>query len=355
MAADKTWLPASVRSWVGARLSGPPRGPVVRRRRAAIFLVVRLGDFVLGVSAVRLLLEAWGEENCVLVVADATAALAAEEFPRTPRLTLPLQAPSLTRDLMGAWWHHQRKFRGLAVDETVCLSHQRDLYKEVALSWIATGRRHRLDRATYPQATEPPLCLELEAHRRLVGAALGRNVSPAEILPRLTSAAPAAGGYLLVCPTTSEAVRCLPAPLLVEALRRWRSRSRARLVLSSGPAETVQLQAYAVAIEAAGLGPCERVQPADLPALLRLIAGAGAILAVESAPAHIATALDKPVCVVTGGGSYGLCGPWRRSDRQVAVSHRTPCYFCGWRCTQPEVFCLTRIAPEDIAAALPAL
>jgi len=126
-------------------------------------------------------------------------------------------------------------------------------------------------------------------------------------------------------------------------------------VLCSARGEAGQRQAQAAAIEAAGLGPCEQVQPRDFDALFRLIAGAGAMLAVESAPAHIATALDKPVCVVTGGGSYGLCGPWRHSARQVAVSRRTPCYFCGWRCQQPEVFCYTQIAPEDIAAALPSL
>jgi hypothetical protein len=355
IAADRTWLPTALRSWVGARLGGPPRGAIHVRRRAAIFLVARLGDFVLGVSAVRRLLDAWGEENCVLVISHPTAALAAREFPRTPLIELPLQAPSLTRDLMRAWWRHRRKFRGLAVEDIVCLSHQRDLYKDTVLSWIGANRRHQLVRATYPQAAEPPLCLELEAHRQLVGAALGRTVSTAEILPRLASVTPAAGDYLLVCPTASEAVRCLPTPLLLGALQEWRGRSRARLVLCSAAAEAGQRQTQAAAIEAAGLGPCEQVQPPDLDALLRLVAGAGAVLAVESAPAHLATALDKPVCVVTGGGSYGLCGPWGHSARQIAVNHRTPCYGCGWRCHQPEVYCYTRIDPAAIAAALPAL
>ena len=56
---------------------------------------------MLATGAIRRLLAAHGEENCLLLVSDTVADLAAREFPRTPRLTVPPQATGLLREMTG--------------------------------------------------------------------------------------------------------------------------------------------------------------------------------------------------------------------------------------------------------------
>lgn len=351
----QTRLPAGLRLWAGRRLSGPPRGQIQTSCPAAIFQVARIGDFVLSLSAIRLLLDAWGEENCRLIVADSTVGLAALEFPRTPRIVLPSAAPALVGHIVPAWWRHRRKFRGFSAERVVCLTHQRDLYTEIALTWLRASRRHALVRATYPTESEPDRCLELTAHRKIVSEALGRAVTDGEILPRFTSVTPGNDGSLLVCPFASEAVRCLPGSMMVAALQAWRKKSAAPLRLCASPAEGIRLEALAAEARAAGIERIETVLPRDVATFVRTVAAAGAVFGMDSSAAHIATAFDKPGCFLNGGGSDGLCLPWRRSSRQVYLKHRVPCWHCGWRCSQPEPYCITRVAPDEIAASLPAL
>lgn len=352
---DRTRLPPSVRRWVGRRLSGPPRARPARHWRAAIYQLDRLGDLVLATGAIRTLLAAWGETECLLVVSTAAAPLAAREFPRTPRIVLPTTAPGVARDLIPTWWRERPKFRGHVAQRVVCLSHHRDLYKETALSWIAAPVVHRLDRTTYPVAATLPWCLELLAHHQLVAAALGAPVPESAVKPRLLSLAPSDGADLLVCPVGEEVERCLPDEFVVAALRQWRQHSRARVVLSAAPAAADRVARLAARLREGGVSDVHAATSDSFDAFLARLAGAGAVLAGDSAPAHIATALDKRLVVVPGGGRFGLSSPWQFSDRQRVLEHRVPCYGCGWRCHQPEPYCLTRVSPIDLAGALPQL
>jgi ADP-heptose:LPS heptosyltransferase len=355
LVADRTWLPTRWREWAGRHLSGPPPGPVQRRFAGAIFQVDRLGDFVLALSVIRKLLAAWGEERSLLVVSSAAASLASLEFPRTPRVILPVDAPSLTRNLVPIWWRHRRKLRGTFCERVVCLSHHRDLYKSVVLSWIATARMEKLDDTTFPATASDSQCRELAAHRKLVGDSLGWPLTQEEILPRLKSISPRDGEDLLVCPFASESVRQMPRPLLLAALSQWRARSKAPITFCSSARDAGAVQQLIDDAQREGLGPLNVPMTGSFEPFLAAIANAGAVLAVESGHSHLATALDKRACIVMGGGAYGWAAPWRLSDRQVMLHERVPCYGCGWRCNEPEVYCLTKIPPAAIAAALPAL
>ena len=310
---------------------------------------------MLTVSALRTMLAVWGEERCLLVVSQAAAPLAACEFPRTPRVVLPDLAPSLTRHLVPAWWRERRQFRGIACERVVCLSHHRDLYKQVVLSWIATDRLHLLERATYPTVHAEGWCLELVAHQRLAEAALGRALASDEVLPRLTSIQATDGETLVVCPLASEPIRRVPESVLVPALARWRNRSRAPITLSGPSGAAAELARLAATLHAAAPGPIEVAAGDSFGEFLARLARAGAVLAAESGPGHLATALDKRAVIAVGGGLHGLCAPWRRSARQTIAEHATPCYHCGWHCTQPGVPCLSGVDPAAIADALPTL
>ncbi|MCF7688395.1 MAG: hypothetical protein K9M98_09170 [Cephaloticoccus sp.] len=352
---ERSQLPPVLRNRLGSWLSGPPRGPRTTRYRTAIFQLDRLGDAVLTLSAIRLLLQNRTDAESLLVLTDAAAPLLAIEFPAIPRIVLPTAAPGVLRNILPLWRRARPQFGPVQAEQTICLSHNRNLYKEVAVSWLDSKQVLQLDRRTYPQTFPPDSCFELEAHRQLLAATLQRRVTPGEVLPRFDHVPTSEGMDLLVCPLASETIRCIPASLLLAALGHWRRRSRAPITLCGQREQSAALQNLAATITAAGQGPARVVLPAGIPELVQLIAEAGAVLAAETGPAHIATALDKRVITVVGGGTHGLCYPWRRSERQQIISNPLPCYGCGWQCTQSETYCLTGIDAATLAAALPPL
>jgi ADP-heptose:LPS heptosyltransferase len=352
---DRTWLPSRLREWVGRRLGGPPNGRTHHHWRAAIYQLDRLGDLVIASSAIRLLLAEWGEAECLLILSEAAAPLAAREFPRTPHIVLPTSAPSLTRNLIPIWWRYRRKLHGHRAAATICLSHHRDVYKQTALTWIAADQIAFLDRSTYPTVYQRPWSLELTAHRQLLSTVLGRQVRLEDVVPQLTSVVASDGLDLVVCPIGEERARSIPPTVLLESLRLWRTRSGAQIVLSGLPHQAAELGKILAALRDRGVANATIEVSDTFSEFLQRIAAAGAVLANDSAPAHLATALDKRLVLVPGGGRFGLISPWQRSSRQIVLEHRVPCYGCGWRCHQPEPFCLTRISPTEVAAALPAL
>ena len=101
--------------------------------------------------------------------------------------------------------------------------------------------------------------------------------------------------------------------------------------------------------------PVSVVTPADVPQFAALLADAAWVLSAETAAAHLATALDRPAVVLLGGGHFGQCGPWTRSARQRWLTHPLPCFDCAWACPHPEPWCLTRLTPEEVGAALAAV
>jgi ADP-heptose:LPS heptosyltransferase len=314
----------------------------------------RIGDFVLMLSALRRLIRELGSDDCVLVVSASTHPIARREFPGVRCITLPTDAPSLIRGIIPAWWSERRKFSCDRFHQRICLCHQRGLYYELALSWIDAEQDVRLMPETYPLASEG-LCTELLAHRRVVEVALDRQVATADILPVLTSVNVSDDGRLLVYPFSTDEYRRLPVDLTVAVLCQWRTRSRAPIVFGGSPAEAPLLESYAMAARQAGLDQVNVELPPSLDLLLEHIACAGAIFAAETGAAHIATALDKQTVVLAGGALSGYCYPWRRSARQQPVQNPLPCFGCGRRCNQVEMFCLTGLSIDRAAAALPAL
>ena len=89
---------------------------------------------------------------------------------------------------------------------------------------------------------------------------------------------PARRGHVLVCPRSSMALRDMPARLHADLLR-WLAAHAGRPVLTQGPP--------APGIEAAP-------RAADFPALCALVAGAAAVVSVDTAMLHLADAFAVP-------------------------------------------------------------
>jgi ADP-heptose:LPS heptosyltransferase len=331
-----TRIPARLRNALGALLRGPAWSESKQDRPTCLFALGRLGDFVLTLSALRLLLAELGPAACTLVIPEPFAELAAREFSGARLLTLPTEAASLVREIVPIWRHERRKLAADRYERLVCFSHQRSLYYELALSWIDAAEDFRLSTKTYPQELAANgQCTELAGHLRLAETVLGRRVIQEEILPRFTTLFPTEDGRLLVCPLSRDSVRNLPPDTLLPALTEWWREQRAPVVFGGSPPDRPALEQLAVAARASGVSDVQVETPDGLDGLLAQVAGASAIFAADSAPAHIAAALDKPSVVMTSRSFFGYAQPWSRSTRQSIFVHGTP--------------------PGQIAAALPSL
>jgi ADP-heptose:LPS heptosyltransferase len=336
-----------------------------RRFRLAVLKLDRLGDAVLALGAMRRLMQHHGEAETLLIVSPVAEPLLRREFPGASFLIMPAFCASFFPDLVRTLARQAAALRGIAADALVCLRHQPSDYlhaisglvnakKVFATRWSGPRERTSLEHprcqmTPYPEARDG-FCRELEAHRQLLELVLGCDVALDEVMPRLASVLPAPGDDLLVCPAAGDALREYPVALLAEAVRLFHIEhpaARVRVCLPPG----ADRGPLAASFTHAGLD-VSWILPEHAGALVSAIATAGVILAPESAPSHIATALDKPGVFLLGGGHHGLLAPWARSARQRWLSHPLPCYHCRWRCTQPEPFCITRITPGEVAAAL---
>lgn len=336
-----------------------------RRYRLAVLKLDRLGDAVLALGAIRRLVCEFGEADTLLIVSPIAEPLFAAEFPDVERLVLPAFCASFWPDYLGFLSSWGAALQSLDIDTLVCLRHQRSDYLHAvaqllaprrcfASRWTPVWEARALDYPApslrdYPETVDTG-CLELEAHRRVVAAALGREVSPLEVQPRLTATAAAVPGRLLVCPVAGESIREYPPALLAESLRLLCARQPVTLHFCLPP--QADAAPWRNALQQAGV-VCERWHQSAAWADFRTcLDEAEVVLAPDSAPAHLATALDKPGVFLLGGGHPGMFAPWQRSDRQLWLRQPLPCYHCRWSCPFDEARCLTGIAPAAVAQAL---
>lgn len=336
--------------------------------RLTILKLDRLGDAVLSLGAVRELTSSFGEEQTLLIVSSSAAKLYRHEFPTAKVLEMPAFCWRFWPDFWHIMSRYARALRGISTDDLVCLRHQHSDYLHTVARLINARRCHasrweghgeriglsfpRCSLTPYPEKSNAG-CLEIEAHRRLVESVLGRCVLE-RVLPVFTEVRSVPGEGFLVCPMAGDPIRQYPTGQLAEAIRLFLERSpntSVRFCLPPGACR----EPWLTALAPMGLASIEWIFPTDELELAALIAESRLILAPDSAPAHIATALDKPGVFLLGGGHFGMFAPWHRSNRQQWLSHTMYCYRCQWRCIHPEAYCITQIKPEDIAQALSSL
>jgi ADP-heptose:LPS heptosyltransferase len=360
-------LPTFARQWLARRLArpSPPSGPV-RNRKVCLYKVDRLGDFVLALGALHQLVDHFQPENCRLVVSTAAEALAAAEFPGVPRWVLPPAASGVWREMRPLRARFGPEFAGENFERLVCLRHAPSLYRDVTLGWIGAreffGRTSRPTAATLTISNRPalpppggvtaPWSAELRSHREVLAAVLGRNPDWSELRPRLRSQTPGTSDEVVFCPFGHERIRDFPRESWRAA---WRTLAvpvrRLRLL---GPAvRSGELTALRDDLRATFPRADITIQT-DLTALqfIGAIAAARAVVTVDSAAAHLATAFDQPAVIVIGGGHHGWFGPWGDRVRQQWISHPLPCFGCNWDCRLPTVSCLTELPPTAVGAAL---
>ncbi|MEN9663175.1 MAG: hypothetical protein RL324_2124 [Verrucomicrobiota bacterium] len=360
-------LPAGVRQWLARRLARPARpAGKIRRRAVCLYKVDRLGDFVLALGALHRLVDHFHAENCRLVVSTAAEALAAAEFPGVPRWVLPPAAGGVWREMRPLRSRLGPELAGEHFDRLVCLRHAPSLYRDVSLGWIEAqeffGRESRPRPATLTTTNRPalpatgpvtaPWSSELLAHRDVLAAVLGRTPDWSELRPRLRSMAAGNGEEVVFCPFGHESIRDYPRESWRAA---WRMLAApVRCVRLLGPAaRSGDLAALGDDLRTELPGAAITLQTDVAPLeFVAAIANARAVVTVDSAAAHLATAFDKPAVIVIGGGHFGWFGPWGEATRQRWIAHQLPCFGCNWDCRFPTVRCLTELPPGAVGEAL---
>lgn len=345
-----------------------PRGRG-RRCRLVILKLDRLGDAVLSLGAVRLLLAEFGAADSLLIVSSVSEPLFRREYPAVELLVLPPFCERFWPDFVQTMARHAPQLRAIETDHLVCLRHQASDYLHAIAALVQARQVHasewagnlervclsypRCHTVPYPEQAAAEGCLELEAHRRVLQSAVNHPVVFHDMLPVL---APGPSGdpstlTLLVCPLTGSSIRQYPPVPLARAVAQFLSAAPGMRVTFCLP-PGADLTPWEHAVKEAGITSVDWLQPEDLAALLHAISAARLVLAPDSAPAHLTTAMDRPGVFLLGGGQYGMFAPWRRSPLQVWLHHAMDCYHCQWRCIHPEPRCITHIPPSDIAAAL---
>lgn len=303
-----------------------------------------IGDFVLATGCLSLLAREAGEENLVLCVRTQLAPLAQAQFPRATVIGLPVSEKRKVVNLFAVnflrclpvW----RRLRATPVDGAASFRHMR-AYLQTFLFFSARTRRfvacenllvrnrrpsrvfaealaQRLFRPEilpYPgSAEEAPL--ELEANRRVTSRLLGREVGISEILPVLQTTEPGRPGRWVLCPLSSKESKDYPFASWREVFRHLETGPEQELVIAGSADQQIRLEELARLLRESGLAGARTEIPADLLKFVDLLGGAELVLTIDTAAAHIATALDKPCVVLFSGLHRGMFGPWMRSTRQ---------------------------------------
>jgi ADP-heptose:LPS heptosyltransferase len=303
-----------------------------------------IGDFVLATGGLRLLAAEYEETNLLICVRSVLVDFARSQFPQANIIELPTAAKRKTVNLFARnlvyclplWF----KLRKTPVDGAVCFRSMRN-YLETFLFYSARTKRFfacenillrpekkvrgfvetAVRKLFHPQLIAYPknadeIPLEMEAHRRLVSHILEREIEPGEILPALRPTADTLDDYWVCAPVTN-ASKVYPFALWKEVFCELKPGSLTKRILLVGSEDQrSSLHELETLLQAAGVAGSQAHVPRDLVEFLNLLAGGELTMTVDTAAAHLATALDKPCVVLFSGLHRGMFGPWQRSAKQ---------------------------------------
>ncbi|NML13543.1 glycosyltransferase family 9 protein [Azohydromonas caseinilytica] len=152
--------------------------------------------------------------------------------------------------------------------------------------------------------------------------------------------------YIVVHPGATAASRRWPAERFGQAAQALVDATGCQAVFSGGPDELPLVEQAMAAMRSPAISLAGQL---SLGELASLIAGAQVTLCNNSAPAHLAAALDAPVVVL-----YALTNPqhtpWQARAR--VLNHPVPCRHCLKSvCPERHHDCLERVPPQEVAQA----
>ena len=328
----------------------PDPVPAMPVRRCYLFKPDGIGDFFLATGFIRLMAREFGEESLLIAVLPVMEPVVRAQFPKAGVVVLPLRRRRVVLNLFAA--NCLRCFLpwlGLLAtraEVSVSLRHMRDYLQNVLFHSVLSRRRYvasngllgngkAVRRITerafvtifgdhvvdYPVQSSG-LPLELEAHRKLAEAVLGRGVTPEEVTPvlRAVSRPVVADSYAVCAPYSSGNDKDVPNARWITLFLSLAREGRLPLIFLTGSGDQSERletfrKALMLAVAPLGTDVEIRIEP-TLQGFVDLLAGADAVFTVDTAAAHAATALDRPALILFSGLHLGMFAPWRRSLRQ---------------------------------------
>jgi ADP-heptose:LPS heptosyltransferase len=353
-------------------------------RTVTLLKLDRIGDFILSTGALAALREALPAARFTLIVRKPCGEIARQQYPDWRIIELPARENAFRNTFA----HHRvrSELRRLPeCDLLVDLRAFRDYSDTVLASWISArcklalqnafpdsfacycypGEDTIYDELVAPNDATTGECNDLTGLRTLVSRVIGRPAVTRPILAISASAVCAvkeqlaqkfgfepSAPYVVVYPGTSSPIKEIPAPRLgASLLAGLKSVPEIPIVIAGSVADirttaplVADLQDKRAIHDATGLF--------TLAENIALIAGARALVGMDSCHIHMAGALGIPAVGILGGGQFGDFAPWGESARFRWVHHRTECYGCKWICPFPQAHCLHDIPPDEIAAAI---
>lgn len=358
-----------------------PMGRSRKRKKFAVYKPDGIGDFVLSTEALRVFIDAHGSDNVALILSRELVDLASEIFPGLQLLPI-VPGHSGWLDKVRGFPMLRTAVQANTYEEVVCLRHYRTLYDDTILRALQAKRvvllanqalgRAQVDLTPVPEhfhyiqpGSEDPqvggkgVPREWSFHAAVLSPFFGRSIAPESLRPEWDAhrmRREACPPFMLISPLAGRKIRDLPLPLVQAAVRQAFTDGLTKLVVTGTRSQSAELFIYADVLRA-DLPGCtiEVAQPADLPALVGLVASAALVLTAETSTAHLASALDQPAIVLIGGGHFGWFAPWSRSEKQIWTTNYLPCFDCNWKCIFPEPTCLTKIKAIEVQRAVQAV
>jgi hypothetical protein len=329
-----------------------------RRVDVIIYKVDRLGDWLFAEPAIERIVRATQRKSgrCVIWASRESASLRAWR-------PAPCPVEMVVFEPHGAFARLRRTLaviRLLAIyrcDTLYCLRHGPDPVRDFVLRSAAAKNVHALTWRICPGELDV-VPHEVRRHLWILG---GAGLAPREVttlLPRFevpSCAIETPAPRIVIAPFTSARIKDWTAAAWREVVDAFSDRAPA-WELWVGPDQLGRARELANLLANAAKGVRRvSVHSGSLAELAAAIASARLVLSVDTMAAHIAVALDVRMVGILGGGQYGDFAPWSRGPRQRWVSHRLPCFHCGWQCTRAQNDCLQLITPAAVVAEMTAL
>lgn len=324
----------------------------VQRVDVIIYKVDRLGDWMFAEPAiVRLVAATAASGGSVVVWASRESAGMRAWRPLGCRVETIVFEPKGALARARRTWSVMRLLATYRARTLYCLRHGPDPVRDFILAAVGAENLHALSWRIAPgEPDEVPH--EIRRHHHILS---GAGVAPEDVralLPRLDHRCRVAGARVVVAPFTSAVIKDWPDSAWAEVVAAFASRVE-EWEIWVGIEQIDRAENLVRLLTRAAGGRLQiSVRSGSLGQLTDAIASARLVLTVDTMAAHLAVALDACMVGILGGGQYGDFAPWSRSWRQRWVSHRLPCFNCGWECTRPQNDCVLLITPAAVLAEM---
>jgi ADP-heptose:LPS heptosyltransferase len=351
----------------------------VRNYSAAIVKLDSIGDFILSISAIRCILDYYGHNQCCLIINEQVLPIAEKEFPQATFIITDFLVKRGIGNLLKTFLVYQWKIRKISAQNVIALRHFRHDYDEAFLFLLKRKRSICIIptnhvRTTHPLFTftheivfksstsldkqalsqETLLCDDLKMHQKILSFISGKKIKAEHILPSfniIKTKTEKTEEILLIAPFCSNPIRTYPIDLLVKVLVKLRNFLPTKVLFTGSKDQANSLKVLQKRVDERRITNSHIEYNLLLLDYIDLVSRAKFIISMESATAHIATALDKPMIAILGGGHYNQHAPWRKSKKQVWLTHSLPCFGCNWNCIHPKPYCISCIQPKEILDA----